>query len=178
MEKYQNKYRIPSARMQGWDYANEGAYFITICTTHRFHYFGEIENNKMKLSEIGKIVELEWLKTFEMCPDMNLIMGVFVIMPNHFHAIVIIGENQYNSQWDIDYKNKFESQSKNLASIVRGFKIGVTKNAHIINPNFAWQSSFHDHIIRNDQEFQQIISYIENNPENWEQDQFFKLEEL
>jgi hypothetical protein len=75
MSKFQNKYRIPSTRLQNWDYRWAGLYFITICTENREHYFGEITNRKMTLSEIGEIVESEWLKTFEMRPDMNLWMG-------------------------------------------------------------------------------------------------------
>ncbi len=97
MEKYKNKYRIPSARLQSWNYARSGAYFITICTQNKEHWFGEINNGIMCLSKIGEIAHAEWLKTFEMRPDMNLTMGEYVIMPNHFHAIIFIGENQYNT---------------------------------------------------------------------------------
>lgn len=71
-EKFQNKYRIPSARLQNWNYGSAGFYFVTICTKNREHYFGEIENGKMKLSELGKIVASEWIKTPEIRPDMKL----------------------------------------------------------------------------------------------------------
>ncbi len=70
-------------------------------------------------------------------------------------------------------KNKFEPQSKNLASSIRGFKIGATKNVRFINPDFAWQSRYHDHIIRNDESYQRISEYIINNPLNWSSDQFY-----
>ena len=70
-------------------------------------------------------------------------------------------------------KNKFGPQSKNLSSIIRGFKIGVTKNARIINKDFTWQSRFHDHIIRNDEAYQRISEYIDTNVENWERDKFY-----
>jgi len=98
LEKFQNRYRIPSARMQNWDYGRNAAYLITICTQHRECWFGHIQNGTMVLSEIGNIIETEWLKTFEMRRDMNLKMGEYVVMPNHFHAIIIIGENEYNMQ--------------------------------------------------------------------------------
>jgi len=122
----------------------------------------------MQLSGIGKIVESEWLETFEMRPDMNLTMGEFIIMPNHFHAIISIGDNQFNMHRGryaihcvstvhcVFTQNKFEPQSKNLGSIVRGFKSGVTKNARIINPDFRWQRNYWEHIIRNDNEYQRI----------------------
>jgi REP element-mobilizing transposase RayT len=100
-------------------------------------------------------------------------------MPNHFHAIIIIGNNKYNSDTNTNpdtintTKNKFGPQSKNLASVIRGFKIGVTKNARQINPGFAWQSRYHDHIIRNDKSFKRIQDYIINNPKNWDNDKFY-----
>jgi len=187
--KFQNKYRISSARLQNWNYGWNGFYFVTVCTKNREFYFGDISDGRMELSEIGEIVKMEWLKTFEMRPDMNLGMGKFVVMPNHFHGIISIGDNRYNTERDTqrgrdamhcvstttaenETKNKFGPQSKKLASIIRGFKIGVTKNARIINTNFAWQSRFHDHIIRNDQSYQNISEYIINNPLKWKEDKF------
>lgn len=99
---FQNKYRTTSTRWQRWNYANIGAYFITICTKNRVHYFGEIneshEENPMILSQIGEIVETEWLKTPQIRPDMNLHLDEYVVMPNHFHAILVIGENQFNTK--------------------------------------------------------------------------------
>jgi putative transposase len=188
MEKFQNKYLIPSARLQQWDYSWAGAYFITVCTKNREHYFGEITNGEMYLSEIGMITEMEWMKTFELRPDMNLYQGDFVVMPNHFLAIVGIGENEFNTHNDTTRRdamhcvptntpqNQFGPQSKNLSSIVRGFKSSVTVTARKINSDFQWQSRFHDHIIRNDQSFQNISNYIINNAANWQDDKFYKAE--
>ena len=85
-EKFQNKYRIPSARLQKWDYQWAAAYFITISTKDRLHYFGNIQNETMILNEIGNIVMIEWMKTIEVRQDMNLELGEFVVMPNHFHG--------------------------------------------------------------------------------------------
>lgn len=69
--------------------------------------------------------------------------------------------------------NKFGAQSKNLASIMRGFKSAVTIAARLIDKNFKWQTRFHDHIIRNNLEFQRIRKYIIENPQNWQKDKFF-----
>jgi REP element-mobilizing transposase RayT len=222
--KYQNKYRIPSARLQTWDYGNNASYFVTICTQHREHFFGTIvkthcnasqnEPYKMQLNDIGKLVEHEWVKTPDLRPDMNLQLGEFVVMPNHFHAIIIIGENKYNtgnndgirnddvirdirrdamhgvstithndtiSHNDTDTDamrgvstiNQFGPQSKNLASIIRGFKSSVTTAAKKMGyTNFAWQPRFHDHIIRDAVAFENIQNYIANNPSNWKEDKF------
>jgi REP element-mobilizing transposase RayT len=254
-DKFKNKYRIPSNRAQWWNYSNNAGYFITICTANKEHIFGEISDTKMQLSEIGKIVETEWLKTIDLRPDMNLTLGEYVIMPNHFHCIIIIGKNKYNthettpivetqciasqmgivktqytesppvetqclasqmgivktqytetppvetqclaSQMGIvksqyteshpvetqgiaslqpmrhQQPNKFGSQSKNLASIIRGFKIGVSTNARKIIPAFAWQTRFYDHVIRDSEEYQRIADYILYNPTNWQNDKFY-----
>ncbi len=173
MTLFKNKYRIESFRLKNWDYRNAGAYFITICTKNRAHYFGEIADREMQLSEIGKIVENEWIKTPEIRPDMNLKQGEFVVMPNHFHAILIIGQNEYNIQPDRgEYNNQFGPQSKNVSSIIRGFKSAVTMASRMIYPDFGWQSKFHDHIIRNHGEYLRIENYIINNPKNWKEDKF------
>jgi putative transposase len=216
--------------LQNWDYGSEGLYFITICTQNRDHFFGEIEsvsatkgkNGEMILSEIGKIVQSEWLKTPSIRPDMNLELFEFVVMPNHFHAVIGIGINSYNNLLNdnsIDgkmmgenntdgkmtdgnmtdgncrdaihgvptisrsqiissietkkTKNQFGPQSKNLASIVRGFKSSVTTWCRKNNyPNFNWQPLFHDHVIRDQKAFENIQKYICENPKNWKEDRF------
>lgn len=207
MDKFDDIYRIESSRLKNWDYGANAFYYITICTQQREHFFGEIEDSRMIPNEIGKIVENEWLQTPIIRPDMNLKMGEFVVMPNHFHAIIFIGKNRYNSDSQ-DYEgrdsmhrvsteqdhvsankkmhristkqknnikpNKFGPQSKNLASILRGFKSSVTTNARKINPAFSWQSRFHDHIIRDKNEWYAITNYIKNNPKNWKDDDLFK----
>lgn len=133
---------------------------------------------------------------------MNLLLDEFVVMPNHFHGIIIIGENEYNTQRGThgrdarscvsttneptnpinptaptannnDPKNKFGPQSKNLASIIRGFKSAVTTFAHKNKIEFGWQSRFHDHIIRNNAEYNRIKTYILENPVNWQQNKFY-----
>lgn len=174
-ERFRDKYRIPPARAQWWDYGRSAAYFVTICTAGMECWFSKIASGEMELSAIGHIVEEEWLKTFAMRPDMNLEMGAFIVMPNHFHAVIIIGNNDFNSE-DIFIKssvNKFGVQSKNLASIIRGFKIGVTRNARQLNPDFSWQASYHDHIIKNGESYNTITNYIINNPNKWDEDRFY-----
>jgi REP element-mobilizing transposase RayT len=93
MEKYQNKYRIQSHRKPNWDYSAEAMYFLTIVTQHRECILGTIVNHEMVLSDFGKIVEMEWFKSFEIRDE--LLLHTFVIMPNHLHGIVEIRE-----KWD------------------------------------------------------------------------------
>jgi len=93
---FKNKYRIDSCRLKGWNYSRDGHYFITICTQNRTHFFGQVENYKMYLSDIGEIVKNEWLKTIQI--RQNIKLGEWIIMPNHIHVIVIIdnGDNHVN----------------------------------------------------------------------------------
>ena len=179
---YKNKYRIGTTRLKNWDYSSTGAYFITICTKNYEHYFGEITDREMILSEIGKIVSDEWKKTPAIRSDMNIEIDEFVIMPNHFHGIIIIGENKYNNLGN-DCRDamprvsmpcipmcKITPQSKNLASIIRGFKSSVTLFARKQGIPFVWQPRFYEHIIRNEESLCEIRNYIFNNPLNWEKD--------
>jgi len=166
MKKIKNKYRIESTRLKKYDYSKSNAYFITIVTKERKHYFGRIENDKIQLSKIGKIALEEWYKTLEIRSDMNLELDAFVVMPNHIHGIIIIGENKYNTetikieteekQEKAEYKNKFGRQSKNIASIIRGYKSAVTTKTRKIKTEFEWQANYHDRVIRNEKEYNRI----------------------
>ena len=110
MDKFRNKYRIPSARAPFWDYSWNAAYFIIICTKNRECFFGDVLDGRMELYPKSK--------------------------------------------------NQFGPQSKNLASVIRGFKTGVTKNARLVNPDFSWRPRYHDHIIRNQISYRNISSTI------------------
>jgi REP element-mobilizing transposase RayT len=175
-EIFNNKYRVPSARLQSWNYAYEGMYFITICTQNREHHFGNIQDSVLVPTEIGRIAWKEWFKAIEVRPDMNIELGEFVVMPNHIHGIIIIGRNEFNrpeyGNYN-EYQNQFISQSKNLASIIRGYKSAVSSYAKKNNIAFGWQTRFHEHIIRSDENYQIIANYIINNPAKWQEDKFF-----
>jgi len=127
MEKFQGKYRISSARLRNWDYVSKGMYFVTLCTRNRERYFGNIikpepgiEHYEIHLSDIGKILESEWLNTPEIRPDMNLTLSEYQVMPNHFHAILIIGENEYNASeinHDMDENSVDSHRDASIASL-------------------------------------------------------------
>ena len=191
MDKFLGKYRNKSVRGNGWNYASPGSYFVTICTKNRIPFFGKIINGKQYLSDIGEIANSEWINTPAIRPDMNLNVDAFIIMPNHVHGIITIGYNQYNSIMrqagdgrvlmhqnptittaKKGYKNEYGSQSKNLASIIRGFKSAVTIQARRINSDFGWQPKYHDVIIRDDASHQRIKKYINNNVTGWKTDEY------
>ncbi|MBK8702046.1 MAG: hypothetical protein IPN29_21735 [Saprospiraceae bacterium] len=171
---FKNKYRIASSRLRTWNYSWPGLYFITICTKDKCPYFGEIENGEMQLSKLGKIAKIEWLKTVELRRDMNLHLGEFVVMPDHFHAIVMIGENNFNMNArnaklcvSGESQNQYGPQKKNLPSVIRGFKSAVTTYARNNKFPFDWQPRYHDRIIRSSNDYHRISLYIKNNPANW-----------
>ncbi len=209
MALFNNKHRVETTRLHNWDYGSSAHYFITICTKNKAHFFGLIRNDEIILSPLGDIVHNEWLQTPVIRPDMNLTLGEFAIMPNHFHAIISIGDNKFNSPPRRDgmhpvstdtvstdpvstdpaskqqgltqpdsiahdlTKNRFGTQSKNLSSIIRGFKSSVTIKAKKTVPDFGWQERFYDHIIRNDESYNRISRYIIDNPANWKNDKLY-----
>ena len=193
-DKFQNKYRTASARLQTWNYAWDAAYFVTICTKNREHFFGEIENAIMNLSAIGIIANDLWHEIKNHARNIQL--GEFIVMPNHIHGIVILDGNDGGddvgtlgivetghalslrpnpqSTPQTPGQQRFQNPGKNsLSSIIGSYKSAVTKHAHRLKFNFDWQSSFHDHIIRDDKSFQNISPYIKNNVQNWSDDRFF-----
>lgn len=191
-EKYKNKYRISSARLKNWDYSANGAYFITICTQNREHFFGEVVEGQFITSELGRLAGKYWLEIPSHFPFVEL--GNFVVMPNHTHGILIINKNNIETlHCNVSITNtgitntritkttdiqKNEQMARispkpgSISTIIRSYKSVVSKNAHLIHSDFSWQSRFHDHIIRNSQELERIQYYIENNPLNWKEDKF------
>ena len=117
-EKFQNKYRIPSARLKHWNYGSNGIYFITICTGRHECYFGNVQNGEMALNTIGRLAYDYWLDIPQYFSFVEL--GSFVVMPNHVHGVLhlnkpdvfndvetrfIASANTQNKSAAIDFKN-------------------------------------------------------------------------
>ena len=177
---YRNKYRIPLARATWHDY-NGGAYFVTICTRDMEHYFVEIVDGEMSMTEIGEYVQ----QCIKNIPQHNTYANVpaFVVMPNHVHLIVIIDDENADSicrdvPWRVSTYGKNETmqtianQQGRLSTMIGGFKQSVTRYANANSISFAWQTRFHDRIIRDHDEMNRIAEYIENNVARWESDEF------
>jgi putative transposase len=129
MDKYQNKYRIASARAQWWDYGWNGAYFITICTRNREHYFGEIENGKMVLSPMGIIADILWHEIPNHASFVEL--GDFVVMPNHIHGILILDKpNGGNDNVVADNDNVVTDNNNVVANNDIDIGIGMVETGH------------------------------------------------
>lgn len=108
--KFKNKYRIASARLREFDYSTDGYYFVTICSKNHWHYFGEIVDGEMRLSEAGKLAGKYWTEI----PDHFTFVKLdeFVMMPNHIHGIIII---DYSDCRDADL-SRLRMQDKNILS--------------------------------------------------------------
>ena len=193
-DKFQNKYRIDTVRAWWHDY-DGGAYFITICTKNREHFFGEIENKEMVMSEIGEYTQ----QCIEQIAQHNpyAVIPLYVIMPNHLHLIVRIVETVHapssnaqnnnsetvhapslqTNRWKYDVVDEemqyISKQKHKLAIAIGNLKSAITHFANQTPNYFAWQTRIHDRIIRDQPEMNRIVTYIQNNVANWEDDEFY-----
>jgi len=176
MSKYKNEFRIESTRLKFWDYTNPSWYYVTLNTKNHKHWFGSIQNEIMNLNDIGKIVEKEWLITKQIRKNVDL--DSYIVMPNHFHAIIIIesrisipiptrtNNNQSINPNETPCRETLIANS--LGSIMGQFKSKCTKRIHTAGiPNFYWQARYYDRIIRNESELINIRNYIKENPARW-----------
>ena len=175
-----------SVRMPSYDYAQPGAYFVTICTHERAHLFGEIANGQMCLSACGQIVQTCWLAVPHHFSSVRL--DAFVVMPNHFHAVVqICGSDIAGPALPqgvaidscVDDVPVTASQSStvragtmagSLSAIIQNFKSVTTRAINQSDHAPAarvWQRNYYEHVIRNEKELMTIRQYILNNPLKW-----------
>lgn len=139
-DKFRNKYRISSARLRNWDYGSNAIYFVTICTQNREHYFGEIADGQMNLSETGKMANRFWFEIPNHFPFVQL--GEFVVMPNHVHGIIII-DKPINSR-NIDFD---EMGGGGAIDDVRNG--GVDDGAIVETPNLGVSTVVTNHVAPN-----------------------------
>ena len=181
-DKYQNKYRIASARAPWWDYGWNGAYFITICTHNRNHFFGEIVNDAMQLSPVGALADQYWREIPDRFPYARL--DAWVVMPNHVHGILIINTDGRDAIDRVSTGTETETTGgitgthnpmlhDNVSRIIRWYKGRTAFESRKTNPDFAWQTRFYDHVIRNRTSKDNIRRYIRNNPTRWKEDRFY-----
>jgi len=181
-------------RWMGYDYSMPGTYFVTICTQDRVCHFGDVINGNMILNEIGEIVKKQWLWLPENFGFVEL--DEWEIMPNHLHGIIeIINENYFRSIGNgttvgngrdgkifDEYDNVGNVLERSLHDadntkilplyrIVGAFKTTSSKMIRMIGRcDFQWQKSFHDRVIRNEKELNNIRYYIQQNPAKWAED--------
>ena len=167
-------------RLKKYDYSDAGWYFVTICTQNRECLFGNIINNKMILNKFGEIIKQYWLEI--QIHFNNVELDEFVIMPNHFHGIIIIRNIKQNV--GAGFPRPINSFGPTLGQIVGYFKYQTTKHINILikgsgnptptkEPNKIkqfFQRLYYEHIIRNEFDLHRIRQYIKDNSINWEND--------
>lgn len=195
MPNTNNKYNRQSIRLKGYDYSQNGMYFITICAQNRACLFGEIIDKINILNDAGQMVE-KWYFELEN-KYKNAHCREYQVMPNHFHSIIEIintdtertdaqpatnaAENggRPENEW---YGMHNVKTNASIFDMMDWFKT-MTTNEYIRGvkntnwPRFnkrLWQLRYWDHIIRNENEYFRIATYIKNNPLNWENDSLNK----
>lgn len=168
-------------RKPSYDYRNSWSYFITICTKNHEHFFWKIQDNEIILNNLGTYIR-DCRK--DIPNHFSFVeIGEFICMPNHIHGILTINnqtnrrdglssvrQKHPNDDMILDRTKNISSLhgavSWSLWSIIRGFKIGVTKFANQNFIPFKRQSRYYDHIILDEKELFFIEEYIRNNPKN------------
>jgi len=158
-------------RLQGYDYSQAGAYFVTICTQNRDCLFGEIVDGEMRLNDAGRIVVGEWLKTAEIRNEIEL--DEWVVMPNHFHGILVL-----TAPVEAIHESPLQMtvlQRRNMAvpKIIGRFKMLSSKRINELRQTPGaklWQRNYWEHIVRSESDLMRLREYIQNNPLRWHLD--------
>lgn len=170
-----------SPRLQGYDYTQAGAYFVTVCTHQRANLFGNITaDGVMHLSDEGQIARSCWDAIPQHFPTIEL--DAFVVMPNHVHGILVFGipsggHGGAVSLRPTDNGEAFGKPVKNsLSTVIRSYKSIVTRTIRqmLDIEIVVWQGRFYDHIIRSEASLNHIRQYIESNPAQWHKDQLYQ----
>jgi REP element-mobilizing transposase RayT len=183
-----------SIRLAGYDYAQFGAYFLTLCAYNRQCTFGEIAGDSVQLNAWGEIVREEWLRTAAMRHDVTL--DEFIIMPNHMHMVVLLaGQGDHNGRMQFaptdpargDDAGRMQfaptqragdarirgTATRAIGSIVQGFKGAVTRRINQLRASSeppVWQRNYYEHVVRDEKTLNAVREYILNNPARWAED--------
>ena len=174
-----------STRLSGWDYSNPGRYFVTICTTERVPFFGQIHNGIIGLSAAGCIAWHVWRRIPKRFP--GTLIDVCIVMPNHVHGILRIldmGKNVGETNWvsagqpedtgGVTGQKNPMIHERHLGRVIQWFKGRCTYEIHQRNNwEFGWQSRYYDRIIRSEGELKRIREYIRDNPIHWKNDKYY-----
>ncbi|HEY0651701.1 MAG TPA: transposase [Chryseosolibacter sp.] len=163
MERYQNKYRTESSRLQDRDRSAPAWYYVTICTDQRRYYFGDLSEGDscVRLTTLGRVADEFFIQIPDHFPFVTI--KAHVIMPNHVHGLMRVDGPAFSEK----KTNSFGSQSKDFASAVRGFKGAVQTFATLNRMPFKWQPSYHCNVVKSEKRVEIISNHIKSNPAKW-----------
>ncbi len=165
-----------SIRLPGYDYAQPGAYFVTICTHGRECVLGEVMDGRVNLSPFGEVVHEEWERSAVIRPELEL--DAFVIMPSHLHGIVVITGDVSVGLHSVGAHGRapLHRAPRSLGSFIAGFKSTTTRRVNLARgtPGASfWQRGYYEHVIRDAGDLEKIGTYIAENPLSWGLDENF-----
>jgi REP element-mobilizing transposase RayT len=164
-----------SIRLKEYDYSQAGAYFVTLCTHERECLFGEIVDGEMRMNQFGRIIAAEWIRLAELREEIEL--GESVVMPNHIHGVLIfkenIASNAVGAIHELPLPMRQQRRKMALPKIIGRFKMITAKRINVLRDTPGvpvWQRNYHEHIIRDDSDYNRIAEYIATNPQRWIED--------
>ena len=171
-----------NARLAGFDYAQDGAYFVTMVTHGRACMFGDVVAGEIQVNPAGEMVDAVWRELPAHYPGVGV--DWYVVMPNHFHGIVVLTSANNNAVGagspgpDRGNENTAGGETPplprpSLPNIVAYFKYETTKRVNVQRGTAGarlWQRSYYDHIIRDDDDLTRAREYIALNPARWADD--------
>jgi REP element-mobilizing transposase RayT len=171
------KYRRRSIRLRDYDYSQQGAYFVTVCTYERRCLFGEIVGDTMMLNDWGRAAQACW----DEIPAHHPMVGLdsFVVMPNHIHGVIVIYRDErrgmiYHAPTARREFSKPDARS--LGSVIGTYKAAVTRVIRRLSASDAcpvWQRNYYEHIIRSEEMLNVVRAYVVTNPAQWAADTLF-----
>lgn len=186
-------YHRRSIRLKGYDYAQSGAYFVTICTYQHQSLFGVVVGGEMVFNSFGQVVWEEWFKSARIRSEIELFTDEFVVMPNHIHGIIwIVNDPTVPATRRVAPTIPRVTQTiprvaptpssrpcgprpGSIGAIIGQDKSAVTKRINQIRETLGepiWQRNYHDRIIRDETELVNIRAYIADNPRRWTEDRY------
>ena len=166
--------RRRSLRLPGYNYGENGVFFVTVCTHLKRCIFGTVVEDMMHPNEWGRIVEEEWLRAETLRPNVEL--DLFALMPNHFHGILIMRDDQEQAHQLNEASKSKTLQSGSLGAIVGQFKSIVSKRICRLSnaPDYPiWQRNYYESIIRTREVLKRARDYIATNPMRWREDVYY-----
>lgn len=150
-------------RLPDYDYSEPGMYFVTVCTRHMECRFGEVVEGRVMLNRAGGMIAESWQANGDRYGE--AILDSFIVMPNHVHAIVMLGTDP-DPDSPVCSLSRVVQSFKSLTTVT--YTRGVQAGEFPPYERTLWQRGFHEHIIRNDRSLEAIRAYIEANPARWQ----------